>query len=102
MFDNMITGEDCSCADTTEPSNLTSLHSDDVTSAVNSDVVNEVCTKTIEKGNDAVEGSKGTKAKLKGVKSPKIKSKVACPLKSTYYSYIYHSVLSSWVYRYGL
>lgn len=58
MFDNMVTGEDCSCTDTTEPSNLTSLHSDDVTSAVNSDV-NAVCTKTIEKENDAVEGPKG-------------------------------------------
>lgn len=53
----MVTGED-SCTDTTEPSNLTSLHSD-VTSAVNSNV-NVVCTKTIEKENDAVEGSKGT------------------------------------------
>lgn len=59
MFDNMVTGEDCSCTDTTEPSNLTSLHSDDVTSAVNSDV-NAVCIKTIEKENDAVEESKGT------------------------------------------
>lgn len=58
MFDNMVTGEDCSCTDTTEPSNLTSLHSDDVTSAVNSDV-NVVCTKTIEEENDAVEGPKG-------------------------------------------
>ncbi|XP_029172114.1 uncharacterized protein LOC114941328 [Nylanderia fulva] len=62
MFDNMVTGQDCSCADTTEPSNLTSLHSDDVTSAVNSDVVNEVCTKMIEKEND-VEGPKDTDCK---------------------------------------
>ncbi|KAL6426115.1 hypothetical protein ACFW04_008998 [Cataglyphis niger] len=62
MFDNMATGEDCSCTDTTEPSNLTSLHSDDVTSAVNSDV-NVVCTKTIEKENDAVEGPKDTDCK---------------------------------------
>lgn len=60
MFDNMVTGEDCSCIDTTEPSNLTSLHSDDVTSAVNSDV-NVACTKTIEKENNPIEGSKGTR-----------------------------------------
>ncbi|CAL1677555.1 unnamed protein product [Lasius platythorax] len=58
----MVTGEDCSCTDTTEPSNLTSLHSDDATSAVNSDV-NAVCAKTIEKGNDAVEGPKDTDCK---------------------------------------
>ncbi|XP_072747427.1 uncharacterized protein [Anoplolepis gracilipes] len=62
MFDNMVTGEDCSCTDTTEPSNLTSLHSDDVTSAVNSDV-NVACTKTIEKENNPIEGSKGTHCK---------------------------------------
>ncbi|XP_011694786.1 PREDICTED: uncharacterized protein LOC105454113 [Wasmannia auropunctata] len=58
----MVTGEDCSCADTTEPSNLTSLHSDDATSAVNSDV-NVVCTKTVDKRNDAVEEAKETNCK---------------------------------------
>lgn len=42
----MVTGEDCSCANTTESSNLTSLRSDDATSAVNSDV-NAVCTETV-------------------------------------------------------
>ncbi|KAL6258851.1 hypothetical protein P5V15_010797 [Pogonomyrmex californicus] len=47
----MVTEEDCSCADT-EPSNLTSLRSDDATSAINSDV-NAVCVETIE---EAVEG----------------------------------------------
>lgn len=55
----MIPVEDCSCADTTEPSNLTSLRSDDATSAINSDV-NVVCTKTIDKRNEgAVEKPKG-------------------------------------------
>ncbi|KYM97943.1 hypothetical protein ALC62_11289 [Cyphomyrmex costatus] len=54
----MVTGEDCSCADTTEPSNLTSLRSDDATSAINSDV-NAVCTKTVDKRTDAVEEPKG-------------------------------------------
>ncbi|XP_039313026.1 uncharacterized protein LOC105207808 [Solenopsis invicta] len=50
----MVTGEDCSCADTTEPSNLTSLRSDDATSVINSDV-NAVCTEAVDKRN-AVEG----------------------------------------------
>ncbi|XP_036149406.1 uncharacterized protein LOC105834230 [Monomorium pharaonis] len=46
----MVTGEDCSCADTTEPSNLTSLRSDDATSVINSDV-NAACTETVDKRN---------------------------------------------------
>lgn len=54
----MVTGEDCSCVDTTEPSNLTSLRSDDATSAINSDV-NAVCTETVDKRNDVVEIPKG-------------------------------------------
>lgn len=54
----MVTGEDCSCADTTEPSNLTSLRSDDATSAINSDV-NAVYTKTADETNDVVEIPKG-------------------------------------------
>lgn len=54
----MVTGEDCSCADTTEPSNLTSLRSDDATSAINSDV-NAVCTETVDKRTDTVEEPKG-------------------------------------------
>lgn len=59
----MVTEEDCSCADTTEPSNLTSLHSDDATiSAVNSDI-NAVCTETVaperSHPNGAVEKPKG-------------------------------------------
>jgi len=53
----MVTGGDCSCADTTEPSNLTSLRSDDATSVINSDV-NAICTETIDR-NDAVEEPKG-------------------------------------------
>lgn len=55
----MVTGEDCSCVDTTEPSNLTSLRSDDATSAINSDV-NAVCTETVDERNDAIEKPKGT------------------------------------------
>jgi len=53
----MVTGGDCSCVDTTEPSNLTSLRSDDATSVINSDV-NAICTETIDR-NDAVEEPKG-------------------------------------------
>ncbi|KAG5326293.1 RL10A protein, partial [Pseudoatta argentina] len=52
----MVTGEDCSCADTTEPSNLTSLRSDDATSAINSDVI---CTATVDKRTDTVKEPKG-------------------------------------------
>lgn len=55
VFTNMVTLEECSCTDTTEPSNLTSLRSDDVT--VNSDV--NALFETVEKENDVVEGSKG-------------------------------------------
>ncbi|KYN42634.1 hypothetical protein ALC56_02969 [Trachymyrmex septentrionalis] len=58
----MVTGEDCSCADTTEPSNLTSLRSDDATSAINSDV-NAVCTETVDKRTDTVENPKETDCK---------------------------------------
>ncbi|EGI65738.1 hypothetical protein G5I_05839 [Acromyrmex echinatior] len=54
----MVTGEDCSCADTTEPSNLTSLRSDDATSAINSDV-NAFCTETVDKRTDTVKEPKG-------------------------------------------
>lgn len=54
----MITRGDCSCTDT-EPSNLTSLCSDDVPSAVNSDV-NTVCVETVDREKDAAEKSKGT------------------------------------------
>ena len=54
----MVTEEDCSCADTTEPSNLTSLRSDDATSAINSDI-NVVCTEMIDERIDTVEKPKG-------------------------------------------
>ncbi|RLU18994.1 hypothetical protein DMN91_009352 [Ooceraea biroi] len=47
----MVTEEDCSCTDTTEPSNVTSLRSDDVASAANLEA-NTVC---VEQGDDAEE-----------------------------------------------
>lgn len=54
----MVTEGDCSCTDTTEQSNVTSLRSDDVPSARNSDA--NLYAKTTNEGNDAAEGSKGT------------------------------------------
>ncbi|XP_012061384.1 PREDICTED: uncharacterized protein LOC105624637 [Atta cephalotes] len=58
----MVTEEDCSCADTTEPSNLTSLRSDDATSAINSDI-NVICTEMVDKRIDTVEKPKETDCK---------------------------------------
>ncbi|EFN89817.1 uncharacterized protein LOC105181454 [Harpegnathos saltator] len=52
----MVTEGDCSCTDSTEPSNVTSLRSDDVTSARNPDA--NLCRKATDKGNDVVEESK--------------------------------------------
>lgn len=56
----MVTGRDCPCTDTTEPSNITSLQSDDVLSAVNTEL-NAISAEIIcEKENNAVEEHKGT------------------------------------------
>lgn len=56
----MVTEGDCSCTDTTEPSNITSLHSDDINSARNPGA--HLCAKTNGNGNDAAEESKGTRS----------------------------------------
>ncbi|XP_032668473.1 uncharacterized protein LOC116842837 [Odontomachus brunneus] len=54
----MVTEGDCSCTDTTEPSNITSLHTDDVNSTRNSGA--HLYAKTSGNGNDAAEKSKET------------------------------------------
>lgn len=53
----MVTEGDCSCTDTTEPSNVTSLHSDDVNPVKKPDT--NLYVKTNNKGNDAAEEAKG-------------------------------------------
>lgn len=55
----MVTEGDCSCTDTTEPSNVTSMRSDDVTSARNSDA--NLYAETNDKAKGPDEGSKGTR-----------------------------------------